>query len=87
MLREEFDWIRSFCFTLQQQALRDLDRAYANFFNGIAEYPGFRQRGVNDSFRFQGREINPRKLNAYWSEVRLPKIGCDTATNGLWLAH
>ena len=39
MLREEFDWIRTVCFTPQQQALRDLDRAYANFFNGIAEYP------------------------------------------------
>ena len=52
-----------------------VDRAYANFFNGIAEYPGFRRRGVNDSFRFQGREIKTRKLNANWSEVRLPKIG------------
>ena len=76
MLREEFDWIRAVHVTPQQQALRDLDRAYANFFNGIAEYPGFRRRGVNDSFRFQGREIKTRKLNANWSEVvRLPKIG------------
>ena len=75
MLREEFDWLRAVHVTPQQQALRDLDRAYANFFNGIAKYPGFRRHGVNDSFRFQGREIKTRKLNAKWSEVRLPKIG------------
>ena len=75
MLREEYDWIRAVHVTPQQQALRDLDRAYANFFNGIAKYPGFRRLGVNDSFRFQGREIKTRTLNAKWSEVRLPKIG------------
>ena len=75
MLREEYDWIRAVHVTPQQQALRDLDRAYANFFDGIAKYPSPRRRGVNDSFRFQGREIKTRKLNAKWSEVRLPKIG------------
>ena len=75
MLREEYDWIRAVHVTPQQQALRDLDRAYANFFTGIAKYPGFGRRGVNDSFRFQGREIESRKLNANWSEIRLPKIG------------
>ena len=75
MLREEYDWIRAVHVTPQQQALRDLDRAYANFFNGIANYTGFRRHGVNDTFRFQGREIKTRKLNAKWSEVRLPKIG------------
>ena len=75
MLREEYDWIRAVHVAPQQHALRDLDRAYDNFFNGIAKYPGFRPHGVNDSFRFQGREIKTRKLNAKWSEVRLPKIG------------
>ena len=64
MLREEFDWIRAVHVTPQQQALRDLDRAYANFFNGIAKYARFRRRGVNDSSRFEGRVIKTRKLNA-----------------------
>ena len=75
MLREEFDWIRSVHVTPQQQVLHDLEKVYANFFNGIAKYPSPRRRNVNDSFRFQGREIKTRKLNAKWSEVRLPKIG------------
>jgi putative transposase len=35
-LRAEFDWIRAVTQTAQQQALRDLDRAYQNFFTGIA---------------------------------------------------
>jgi putative transposase len=53
--------------------LRDLDRAYVNFFEGIAGYPTPRKKGVNDSVRFQGRECSVRKLNAKWSQVRLPK--------------
>jgi putative transposase len=61
--------------TPQQQALRDLDRAYQNWFKGIARYPSPRKRGRNDTFRFQGREIETRSLNGRWSEVRLPKIG------------
>jgi putative transposase len=74
-LRAEFDWIAAVHVTPQQQALRDLDRAYANFFAGRAGYPTPRKRGVKDAFRYQGREIETRKLNSKWSAVRLPKIG------------
>lgn len=74
-LRAEFDWIAAVHVTPQQQALRDLDAAYANFFAGRAAYPQPRKRGVNDAFRFQGREIETRPLNGKWSAVRLPKIG------------
>lgn len=74
-LRAEFDWIAAVPITPQQQALRDLNRAFANFFSGIAGYPTPRKRGVNDSFRFSGRECSWRKLNAKWGIIRLPKIG------------
>jgi len=74
-LRAEHDWIAAVHVTPQQQALRDLDRAYQNWFNGISKYPSPRKKGRNDTFRFQGREVQTRKLNAKWSEVRLPKIG------------
>ena len=74
-LRAEFDWIRAVYVSCQQQALRDLDKAFANFFAGRARYPTPRKRGVNDTFRFPGREIETRCLNAKWSAVRLPKIG------------
>ena len=74
-LRAEFDWIRAVYVSCQQQALRDLDRAFVNFFAGRARYPTPRKRGVNDAFRFPGREIETRRLNGTWSAVRLPKIG------------
>lgn len=73
-LRADVDWIRAVSQTCQQQALKDLDTAFQRFFGGSC-YPTPRKRGINDSFRFQGREISIQKLNAKWSTVRLPKIG------------
>lgn len=75
MLRAEFDWIAAVTQTCQQQALRDLDKAFTNFFAGRARYPTPRRKGLNDAFRFQGREVHIKRLNAKWSAVRLPKIG------------
>ncbi|WP_307356223.1 RNA-guided endonuclease InsQ/TnpB family protein [Methylobacterium brachiatum] len=69
------DWVRAVSVSCQQQALRDLDRAFQNFFAGRAGFPGPRRRGVDDSFRFPGREVAVKRLNANWSAVRLPKIG------------
>jgi putative transposase len=74
-LRNEFDWIARVYVSCQQQALRDLDRAYRNFFAGRAGYPTPRRKGLHKSFRFPGREIETKRLNARWSAVRLPKIG------------
>jgi putative transposase len=74
-LRAEFDWVRAVYVSCQQQALRDLDRSFQNFFAGRASFPRPRRRGVNDSFRFPGREVVVKRLNAKWSAVRLPKIG------------
>lgn len=74
-LRAEFDWIAAVSIIPQQQALRDLEKAYQNFFTGRAGYPSPRKRGINDSFRFNGRDCPWRKLNAKWGAVRLPKIG------------
>lgn len=75
MLRAEFDWIAAVTQSSQQQALRDLDKAFRNFFEGQSRFPTPRKKGVNDAFRFMGREIETRRLNAKWSAVRLPKIG------------
>lgn len=74
-LRAEFDWVAAVSQTCQQQALRDLDKSFANFFAGRASYPTPRKKGVNDSFRFQGREVAVERLNRNWGRVRLPKIG------------
>ena len=55
--------------------MRDLEKAFGNFFKGRAGYPSPRKKGINDTFRFQGREVELKKLNRKWSAVRLPKIG------------
>jgi len=74
-LRAEFDWIAAVCQTCEQQALRDLDKAFKNFFSGRSGYPSPRKKGVNDTFRFLGREVEIKKMNGKWSAVWLPKIG------------
>jgi putative transposase len=74
-LRTEIDWIAAVPRVCQAQALRDLDQAFANFFAGRADYPGPRKKGMNDAFRFEGRKVETRQLNAKWFAVRLPKIG------------
>ena len=54
-----------------QQALKDLDRAYKNFFQGRAGYPRFHKKGVRDSFRYpQGYKLDEENARIY-----LPKIG------------
>src|ERR1700730_2314266 len=35
-----------------QQALKDLERAYANFFAKRADFPRFKKKGLQDSFRY-----------------------------------
>ena len=54
-----------------QQTLKDLDRAYKNFFAKRAEFPRFKKKGVHDAFRYpQGF-----KLDEGNSRIFLPKIG------------
>jgi len=74
-LRAQYDWIAAVPVVCQAQALRDLDRAFQNFFHGDADFPSPRKKGVHESFHFVPRDIGVRRLNAKWSAVRLPKIG------------
>ncbi|MGO9132433.1 MAG: RNA-guided endonuclease InsQ/TnpB family protein [Methylovirgula sp.] len=74
-LRAEFDWIKACPQTAQQQALKDLDQAFQNFFAGRAKYPTPRKKGRNESFRFHGRECPVTPLNRNWASVHLPKVG------------
>lgn len=54
-----------------QQKLKDLYRAYDNFFAKRAEFPRFKKKGINDSFRYpQGFKIDESNKRIY-----LPKIG------------
>ena len=54
-----------------QQTLKDLERAYVNFFEKRADFPRFKKKGMGDSFRFpQGC-----KLEQTNSRIFLPKLG------------
>lgn len=54
-----------------QQALKDLDRAYQNFFKKRTAFPNFKKRSRNSSFRYpQGCKLDQIK-----NRIFLPKIG------------
>lgn len=54
-----------------QQTLKDLERAYTNFFAKRADFPRFKKKGLSDSFRYpQGF-----KLDQANSRLFLPKLG------------
>lgn len=54
-----------------QQAIKNLERAYKNFFEKRADFPRFKKKGVSDSFRYpQGI-----KLDQGNSRIFLPKLG------------
>lgn len=56
-----------------QQTLRDLERAYSNFFAKRADFPRFKKKGLSDSFRYpEPKQIELDQVN---SRLFLPKLG------------
>lgn len=56
-----------------QQALKDLERAYSNFFAKRADFPRFKKKGQRDSFRYP--DTKQIKLDQGNSRIFLPKLG------------
>ena len=56
-----------------QQSLKDLERAYANFFAQRADLPRFKKKGQGDSFRYP--DPKQIKLDAGNARIFLPKLG------------
>lgn len=75
--RAEIDWVRDFPSVAAQQTLRQLDQAYANWWNPNhpAGPPRFQARSATLSFRLPGQVIAVERLNRHWGRVRLPKVG------------
>ena len=72
--RLEYPWMYEVSKCAPQEALRDLDRAYANFYRGCKNHenigkPKFKKKGINDSFRLTGAVTLGEKL------IQLPRIG------------
>jgi putative transposase len=74
-LRAEYDWLAAVHSTPLTQVLRDLDRAFANYFCGQSRFPRFRDKDRSLAFRHKAREVSVRPLNSRWSLVRVPKVG------------
>ena len=54
-----------------QQALKNLERAYTNFFQKRADFPKFKKKGQRESFRIpQGFEVDKQN-----GRIKLPKLG------------
>ena len=72
--RAEFDWLREGSTVVQQGALRDLDRAFTNFFDGRAKHPTL--RSARDPRQgFVVRDVTVVRLNKNWAAITVPKAG------------
>ena len=68
-----------------QQSLRDLDRAYKNFFNKLAKYPNFKSKhNHNQSYRTINQSDNIRIANKY---IKLPKLGYVKFKQSMYIGH
>ncbi|WP_334384383.1 transposase, partial [Escherichia coli] len=67
----ETQWLKDAQSQPLQQSLKDLERAYKNFFRKRAAFPRFKKRGQNDVFRYpQGVKLDQEN-----SRIFLPKLG------------
>ncbi len=74
--RAENAWLAEGSVTVQQQALRDHDQAWRNFFGGTHDRPTWRKRGQYAGFRIVGAQaLRVRRENGRWSAVNVPKVG------------
>ncbi len=67
----ETQWLKDAPSQPLQQSLKDLERAYKNFFQKRAAFPRFKKRGQNDAFRYpQGVKLDQEDCRIF-----LPKLG------------
>lgn len=69
----EMPWLKEAPCHPLQHALKDLDRAYKNFFAKRADFPRFKRKGGGSSFRYP--DPTQIKLDEGNSRIFLPKLG------------
>ncbi|PDO10802.1 MAG: transposase [Candidatus Reconcilbacillus cellulovorans] len=72
--KTQFPWMYEVSKCAPQEALRDLDRAFRNFFRGLKEgrkvgFPRFKKKGRDDRFRLTGA------IHVLDRAVQLPRLG------------
>jgi putative transposase len=69
----ETPWLKNAPVHPLQQALKNLERAYTNFFMKRTNFPRFKKKGQNESFRYpDSKQI---KLDQGNSRIFVPKLG------------
>ncbi|WP_122526616.1 RNA-guided endonuclease InsQ/TnpB family protein [Mycobacterium persicum] len=71
--RQEFEWLRGGSSSVQQQALRDFDRAAQACFEGNAKEPTWRKRGQSEGFCIRDTKVVVHSRR--WAQVAVPKLG------------
>jgi len=72
--KDQFSWMYETSKCAPQEALRNLHRAFQNFYRGLKSgkkigFPHFKRRGVRDSFRLTGA------IKFHERAIQLPRIG------------
>ena len=72
--KTEFPWMYEVSKCAPQEALRNLDKAYANFFRRVKNgekpgFPKFKKKGIHDSFRLTG------SMDVHLRNIQLPRLG------------
>ena len=69
--KKELIWLKECHSQVLQQSLKDLEKAFKNFFQQRADFPKFKKKGLKERFRFpQGCKLEQQNNRLY-----LPKIG------------
>lgn len=71
--RADNEWLAAGSSSVQQQALRDYDRALQGFFGGSHRKPSWRKAGRDEGFCI--RDVKAEKVNRRWGRVFVPKVG------------
>jgi len=70
---QETPWLKDAPCHPLQQALKDLEKAYKNFFSKRASFPRFKRKGTGDAFRYP--DPKQIKLDQANNRLFLPKLG------------
>ena len=68
-----FAWLKDSPSQALQHTLKDLEKAYKNFFEKRADFPRFKKKGMGDSFRYP--DPKQIKLDQANGRIFLPKLG------------
>lgn len=69
---EDFKWLKEVSSVILQQTLRDLDRAFTNFFSGRSGYPVFKNKNSTQSVRYVKSAFCFSKKNLLLAKIPSP---------------